>query len=279
MKQHTKLKTPRMRGTRAFLKKGTCSRTFFYLLNREYGHPREEEEQAIDPLAGGILQQGYQCGMLWGASMAAGAEAHRRSKNMSETISMSIEATKHVMNSFTSRTKSIECEEITNTNFNSKWSFAKYMMTGRFVSCFKLAGKWAPEALMAANEGLSVKPGAHEEPNISCASEVVKRMGGTEQEQAMVSGLAGGLGLSGSACGALAATIWKKALQKNKEEQAKPSFDDPELSEIVQKFYEVTDYKMECHEICEKQFKTIDEHSAFIRNGGCKKLINTLSES
>lgn len=279
MKQHTKLKTPRMRGTRAFLKKGTCSRTFFYLLNREYGHPREEEEQAIDPLAGGILQQGYQCGMLWGASMAVGAEAHRRSKNMSETISMSIEATKHVMNSFSSRTKSIECEEITNTNFNSKWSFAKYMMTGRFVSCFKLAGKWAPEALMAANEGLSVKPGTHEEPNISCASEVVKRMGGNEEEQAMVSGLAGGLGLSGSACGALAATIWKKALQKNKEEQSKPSFDDPELSEIVQKFYEVTDYKMECHEICEKQFKTIDEHSAFIRNGGCKKLINTLSES
>jgi len=42
------------------LKKGTCSRTFFYILDREFGHPRDEEEKAIDPLAGGILQTFYE---------------------------------------------------------------------------------------------------------------------------------------------------------------------------------------------------------------------------
>lgn len=42
---------------------GTCSRTFFYIINREFGFPHENEERAADPLAGGIVQQGYQCGM------------------------------------------------------------------------------------------------------------------------------------------------------------------------------------------------------------------------
>jgi len=259
------------------LKKGTCSRTFFYLFNREFGHPNKEEEQAIDPLAGGILQQGYQCGMLWGASMGIGAEAYRRNNDMKQAISMSIEATKHVMNSFTTHTKAIECEEITNTDFSNKWSMAKYMMSGRFVSCFKLAGKWAPEAFQAANEGLALAAEEESDHAISCASEVIIKMDGNKEEAAMVSGFAGGLGLSGNACGALAATIWKKALQKIKKENSNPSFNDPELSEVIQEFYEATDYKMECHEICNRRFKTIKEHSDFIRNGGCRSLIQMLS--
>ena len=64
-------------GKKVFRKLGTCSRTFFYILNREFGHPRELEERASDVLAGGIMQKGHQCGMLWGASLAIGAEAYR----------------------------------------------------------------------------------------------------------------------------------------------------------------------------------------------------------
>ena len=60
---------------RVFLKKGTCSQTFCFLLNREFGHLKENEERAADPLAGGIMQRGQQCGMLWGATLAVGAES------------------------------------------------------------------------------------------------------------------------------------------------------------------------------------------------------------
>jgi len=59
-----KSKKIKLRTKRVFLKQGTCSRTFFYILNREFGYSLENEERAIDPMAGGILQQGYQCGML-----------------------------------------------------------------------------------------------------------------------------------------------------------------------------------------------------------------------
>ena len=37
-------------------------------------------------------------------------------------------------------------------------------------------------------------------------------MGGTEEESIMVAGFAGGIGLSGNACGALSAAIWYKML-------------------------------------------------------------------
>lgn len=272
-----KTKKVKLRAKKVFLTKGTCSHTFFYILNREFGHPKKEEERAIDPLAGGILQHGYQCGMLWGASMAVGAEAFRKYKNLGKATAVAIRATQHLMESFENRTKCIECEDFTKTDFKNKWSFAKYMFTGKFFSCFKLAEKWAPEAIKAANEGLSLEPEYTQQP-ISCASEVVKKMGGSNEEITMVAGLAGGLGLSGSGCGALAAAIWKTILELVIKENWKAGLSDPDSEAIIKRFFEVTDYKMECHEICEKRFNTIDEHTEFIKNGGCEKLINVLAQ-
>ncbi len=274
-----KSETVKLKAKRTFIKKGTCSRTFFYILNREFGFPVDNEEQAVDPLAGGILQQGYQCGMLWGASMAVGAEAYRRSNSLEKAIPLAIQATQHIMESFVNRTKTIECEEITKTDFNNKWSFAKYMLSGKFVHCFKLTGKWAPEAIQAAKVGLSIEPTIQSKQPISCASEVVKKLGGSEREQAMVAGFAGGLGLSGSGCGALAAAIWKTIFELVKKDKWKYSLSDPVTEEILNQFYEVTDYKMECREICGQHFTTIDEHTEFIKNGGCKKLIDVMSRS
>ena len=42
---------------RQFLKKGTCSRALFYILDREFGHPQDDEERAAELLAGGIVQR------------------------------------------------------------------------------------------------------------------------------------------------------------------------------------------------------------------------------
>lgn len=274
-----KTKKAKLNAKRVFLTKGTCSYTFFYILNREFGHPKEKEERALDPLAGGILQQGYQCGMLWGASMAVGAESFRRHNEMAKAVAVAIKATQHLMESFKNRTKCIECEDFTKTNFKNKWSFAKYMFTGKFLSCYKLAEKWAPEAIKAAHEGLSLEQNESTQKAISCASEVVKKMGGSEEEIAMVAGFAGGLGLSGSGCGALGAAIWKTILELVRTENWKSSLSDPDSERIIKKFYEATDYKMECYEICGKRFNTIDEHTEFIKNGGCKKLINVLANN
>jgi C_GCAxxG_C_C family probable redox protein len=272
-------KKVKLKVKRTFLKQGTCSRTFFYILNREFGHPKEMEERAIDPMAGGILQNGYQCGMLWGASMALGAESFRRSDNMDKSIRKTVKATQHIIESFINRAKSIECEDITTTDFKNKWSFAKYMFTGKFYACFKLAERWAPEAITAAHEGLALEQSESTQPVISCASEIVKKMGGSDEEIAMVAGFAGGVGLSGNGCGALAAAIWKTILELVKNKNWKAGLSDPDSEKILKKFNETTDYKMECHEICGKRFSSIDEHTEFIKNGGCEKLIEVLAQS
>ncbi len=67
------------------------------------------------------------------------------------------------------------------------------MLSGKFVGCFKLAGKWAPEALQAAREGLATNGREQPQETLSCASEVVRLMGGTEEEMALVAGFAGDL--------------------------------------------------------------------------------------
>ena len=102
-------------------------------------------------------------------------------------------------------------------------------------------------------------------------------MGGDEEEMLMVAGFAGGLGLSGSGCGALAAAVWKNALIHNKKNTGKSANYDPNTDFTLNAFYEETDYEMQCDKICGRRFETMEEHTEFLKNGGCKKLIEVLA--
>ena len=151
------------------------------------------------------------------------------------------------------------------------------MLSGKFVSCFKLAGKWAPEALDAAEKGLDVDQADLPDLSMSCASEVIRLMGGSEEHILMAAGLAGGLGLSGNGCGALAAAIWMNSLIRIKEGGKESASFDPNTDPTLISFYEETDYEIECANICGQQFETLEEHTDFLKKGGCKKLIEVLA--
>lgn len=259
-----------------FLKKGTCSRTLFYILNREFDHPLEKEEQAADVLAGGIMQYGYQCGLLFGSVLAMGAEAHQRRKDTGEGIALAIHASQGILKAFVDTAGSDGCEEITEIDFKNKKDFAKYMISGKFLSCFKLADRWAPVAIKTAKEMLS-KPSSELPPTaISCSSQVVQKMGANEQEALIVAGLAGGLALSGHACGALSAAIWMRSLQELKK-SGKVSYTDPRFLHFIEEFLKETDYEFLCENICGKRFQSIEDHSQYMENGGCSSLLNRLS--
>lgn len=262
---------------KVFRKLGTCSRTFIYLLNREFGNALEIEERAADPLAGGIMQQGYQCGMLWGASLAVGAEAYKTCSHLSQAISVSVEATKLLLDDFEKHEGTTQCREITNCDFKNKLSFAKYVLSGRFLHCFQLAEDWAPKAVEKARKGLKGKPYNFEE-TMSCATEVARRMGATEKEMVMVAGFAGGLGLSGSGCGALSAAIWMNALTWCREHKKGSAAKDPEAKEIVSDFSFLTDNKFLCKDISQTVFNSLSDHTNYLKNGGCGELIEELSE-
>ena len=62
---------------RTFVKVGTCSETLCKVIDRAFDKPMECEEHAALPFGGGIVQHGYQCGLIWGAALAAGAQAFR----------------------------------------------------------------------------------------------------------------------------------------------------------------------------------------------------------
>ena len=280
------IKTANNDAKEVFKKCGTCSRTFAHLLNREFEHIKEHEERALNPLAGGIMNRGHQCGMLWGASLAVGAEAFRRNKNLDQAIATSIMATQHVMKSFIERSQTTNCKEIIGYDLTSFFGMAKFMLKTTLQGmnnshCFNLAEQWAPEAIQAAIEGLSNEQAQTIQKSVSCASEVVKKMGGNDEEMVMVAGFAGGLGLSGNACGALSAAIWKKMLdwcRKNPEKDP-PFFNNPTAKKILKAFNKETNSKMLCSSICGRNFKKIDDHTKYINTGGCKNLIEVLSRA
>ncbi len=264
---------------KVFRKLGTCSRTFIYLLNREFGHLNEDAERAADPLSGGIMRRGHQCGMLWGSALAAGAESFRRFGNSEKAISAAVSATQSLMDSFKDRTSTIQCREITDCNFMSNLSMAKYLITGRFLGCFRLAEKWAPEAIESALEGLSIETDVPSYTPVSCATEIVKKLGGSEEEAIQVAGFAGGLGLSGNACGGLAAAIWMKTLAWCRKHPEKSAYNNPDAEEAFEAFMAASDSEIRCDKITGQCFKSLDEHTQFIQCGGCNQFIDILSQA
>jgi hypothetical protein len=160
-------------------------------------------------------------------------------------------------------------------------SIAKYLLTGKLFTCFNLAAKWAPEAIQAAAEGLSREKTDLPQMPINCASEVAKKMGASDEEMVMVAGFAGGLGLSGNGCGALSAALWMNTLAWCKKHPGKspPYFNNPNTKNILKAFYGATDSEILCHKITGECFKTLGDHTKFIKNGGCDKLIHLLARS
>ena len=209
-----------------FRKCGTCSQTFAHILNCEFGHPKELEEIAL----GGVLNLGHQCGMLWGTTLAIGAESYRMHKDSEKAIAICILATQHIIDSFLKQTKTINCKEITGYDLSNVIGLVKFTLTTLLKGinnspCFNLAEQWAPEAIQSAAEGLLQEPTHLTKRPVSCASKVLKRMGASDEEMIMVSGFAGGLGLSGKACGALSAAIWMRTLDWCRKNPGKKEID------------------------------------------------------
>jgi hypothetical protein len=266
-----------------FSKCGTCSRTYFSLLNNEFGYPKITEELASDPLAGGLMNTQNQCGMLWGSALAVGAESYRRFDNHSQAMVMAITGTQHVLTSYKKITKSLNCKDVIGVDISKKFEVGKFILKslpGGFTNmvCMNLAEKWLPQAIQSAKEGLSVEHHEIPELPVSCASEAIKKMGATNEEMVMVSGLAGGMGLSGMACGALGAVIWWNTLQWCRNNPAQSGYNNPKSKEILQVFNDITGSEILCANICGQSFNSIEEHAAYVKNGGCHKLIHGIAQ-
>lgn len=251
------------------------------VVDRSYDHPLELEERASAPLAGGIMLQGYQCGMLWGAALAAGAQAYRLYGPGPKAQAEAIIATQSLVESFRTRTKGeINCLEVTDMNWqqaNQALPIIKFFVKGGPIACFRMAAGYAPEAFDSIESTFSEENIQSLSPPVSCAALLAQRMGLSERHVVMAAGLAGGIGLSGGACGALGAAVWIINLKEEQQAAGGFGFENPKAVQAMDRFIESADYEFECVAIVGRKFEDVHEHAAYLQAGGCSEIIAALA--
>ena len=264
---------------RTFLKVGTCSEALCNVLNRAFDHSLKLEERASMPLAGGIMQHGYQCGIIWGATLAAGAQAYRLLGPGPQAETVAIIAAQRLVESFRARNNNINCLEITGIDKSSSTMqmIIYFLIKGGAIDCFRMAARYAPVAFSEINTALSEKHIEAPSPPVSCAAMLAQKMGVSDMHTVMAAGFAGGIGLSGGACGALGAAIWIIGMNSSKEGVRKIEFKSPRAIDAIDRFMKCTDFEFECSEIVGRRFENIDDHAGYLRDGGCSKIIEVLA--
>jgi hypothetical protein len=230
--------------------------------------------------AGGIATQGYQCGMLWGAALAAGAQAYRNHGPGPQAETEAVIAAQRLVESFRTHTNNeINCLEIIEINFQGKNQakpILKFFLKGGPIGCFRMAARYAPGAFSAINSSLSENHIAPPSLPVSCTATLAKKMGASEIQTVMAAGFAGGIGLSGGACGALGAAIWITGMD-HPEEPVGFNPMDSWAGDTIERFLESADYEFECSEIVGRKFEDVSDHADHVRAGGCSEIIEALA--
>jgi hypothetical protein len=253
------------------------------VIDRAFDHPLEPEEHATAPFAGGIKQHGYQCGMVWGAALAAGAQAYQLYGSGPEAEAKAVVAAQRVVESFRTQNNAVNCIDITDIDTSSStWQMVVYfLLKGGSIGCFRMAAKYAPLALNEVNSALSDENIEVPPAPVSCAAMLAQKLGVSDQHTVMAAGLAGGIGLCGGACGALGAAIWIMGMRLQAEPDVKNLWNDETFTsgfdELMDRFLKSSDYEFECSKIVGRKFENVSDHAAYMRDGGCSKIIEALA--
>jgi hypothetical protein len=253
------------------------------VVDASFDQPLKPEEKASMALAGGLLQHGYQCGMLWGATLAAGAQVYRLHGPGPQAETEAVVAAQRLVESFRARNKHIDCSDITDMEWKpqSRRQLAlavfKFLIKGGPIGCFRMAAKYAPEAFDEINSVLSEEHIEAPSPPVSCAAMLAQKSGESDMHTVMAAGFAGGIGFSGGACGALGAAIWIIGLTNSMEGDETIGFQNPRAEETIERFLKSTDYEFECSEIVGRKFENVGDHAGYLREGGCSQVIEALA--
>jgi hypothetical protein len=227
------------------------------------------------------MQYGFQCGMLWGVVLAAGAQAYRLYGPDPRAETGAIIAAQRLVESFRTRNKSINCVDISNIDKSSSPMdmVVQFLLKGGVIGCFRMAANYAPIAFDDINSEFSETEFEVLAPPVSCAAVLAQKMGASDLQTVMAAGFAGGIGLSGGACGALGAAIWLTSIDNLTQGATQVDFNDPRASAVVDEFVESSDYEFECKDIVGRKFKSVSDHADYVANGGCAKIIEVLANS
>jgi hypothetical protein len=250
------------------------------VVDASFDIPLKVEEKASMPLAGGIANMGYQCGMLWGAALAAGVQAYQRYGSGPKAEAEAIAVTQKLVATFQARTKNeINCLEISDLDMQGDFDAGKvlkFFLKGGPIGCFHMSARYAREAYDDIYTALSTERVTAPAPPVSCATMFARQMGVSEMHAIMAAGFAGGIGLSGGGCGVLGAAIWIRGLKQPVQIDGL-SYSGTWVNEMTEKFLEISDYEFECAEIIGRKFDDITDHAEFLRCGGCSEIITAMA--
>jgi hypothetical protein len=248
------------------------------VVDDSFEHSLKLEEKAVAPLAGGILNHGFQCGMLWGASLAAGAEVYQRLGAGPQAETGAVLTTQKLVDKFRSRTgDKINCIDMIGLDMQNNTGALKFILKGGPIGCLRIIASYAPEAFNEIDSALSEEDFEALAPPVSCAAKAARAMGASDEHAVMAAGFAGGIGLSGGACGALGAAIWITAMNSSEEWPMEMGSTNPEGQEVIDRFVEASDCEFECCEIVGRMFENIGDHADYLRAGGCLDIIEALA--
>ncbi len=249
------------------------------VVDSSFDHPLQLEEKASMPLAGGVMQYGFQCGMIWGAALAAGAEAYQQDGPGPQAEMKAILAAGRLAEAFRAKNKSINCADITGLGKSSSMKEIAmfFLLKGGVVGCLRMAGRYAPIAFDEINTAFSESNPEVPAAPVSCAGILAQKAGASDLHAVMAAGLAGGIGLCGGACGALGSAIWLISLQNLTDGNGTVDFTSPIASKVVDTFVECSEYEFECSEIVGRKFESVHDHAEYVRDGGCSEIINVLA--
>jgi hypothetical protein len=197
--------------TRQMLRRFSCYEPTLTILNTAAGLGWKELEEASDPLCVGLVaEMDGACGVLWGAALAAGVRARERIKDPAAAREATLAAACRVVQAYRHAGHPMNCAEITGMG---AWDFARYMLKGNLGVCSRLLSGLTPgfhDLIDRTIDGHRRQGAAA--PCRNCAVEAFERVSGAigfpvDGTSVVAAGFAGGLGLSGNACGALAAAI------------------------------------------------------------------------
>ena len=265
---------------RTFLRVGSCSETLCNVLNRSYDRPMYHEEHAALTFAGGIAQYGYQCGVLWGAALAAGTHAYHTRGGGAKAELAAVYSCRNLSNAFELENGDLNCMKLIDTDWNKPAQVVRYFFRGGPFRCLGMAARFAPIARDILDKPTDVETEAASiSTPASCSALTARQLGASEMHAIMASGFAGGIGLCGGGCGALGTAIWLATLAQSRETDGRLEIKLPKALKIASDFLALTDGKMECESIVGSTFTTVKEHSEYLESGGCRKILELLAQT
>ena len=251
------------------------------VVNASFDQPLELEEHATLPLAGGIEQMGFQCGQLWGAALAAGARAYQLFGSGPQAEVAAVIGAQRLAETFRTSYKSINCSEVIDLDWKNPntTQILKFFLKGGPIRCFTSTAGFARTAFSEINVSFADDHREAPAPPISCAALLAQKMGASDLHTVSAAGLAGGIGLSGGACGALGAAIWLIEMARVQTGTGKVEYNSPEATEAIDRFLQSSGGEFECSAIVGRKFENVNDHAAYLRAGGCSKIVEALATS